>query len=85
MAVGMRNWTPFIADAIEELRGRGIVRVIGIPLAPQVSTLSIGKYFTAASRRSRTAWSWSGVALVLHAPAAAARVRRARPRRSPGA
>ena len=49
VAVGMRNWTPFIAEAIEELRGRGIVRLIGIPLAPQVSTLSIGKYYTAAS------------------------------------
>jgi len=49
VAVGMRNWKPFIADAIEELRGRGIVRLIGIPLAPQVSTLSIGKYYTAAS------------------------------------
>jgi ferrochelatase len=49
VAVGMRNWTPFIAAALDELRTAGVVRVIGIPLAPQFSTLSIGKYFAAAS------------------------------------
>jgi protoporphyrin/coproporphyrin ferrochelatase len=49
VAVGMRNWQPFIADAIEELRASGASRVVAIPLAPQFSTLSVGKYYAAAS------------------------------------
>ena len=49
VAVGMRNWKPFIADAIEELRASGVSRVVAIPLAPQFSTLSVGKYYAAAS------------------------------------
>jgi ferrochelatase len=48
VAVGMRNWTPFIKDAIGELASGDVSRVIGIPLAPQFSTLSIAKYFDAA-------------------------------------
>jgi ferrochelatase len=49
VAVGMRNWKPFIAAAIDELRAAGVTRVIAIPLAPQFSTLSVGKYYAAAS------------------------------------
>ena len=49
VAVGMRNWKPFIAQAIEELREAGVSRVIAIPLAPQFSTLSVGKYYGAAA------------------------------------
>ena len=49
VAVGMRNWKPFIADAIRELQAQGVDRVIGIPLAPQFSSLSVTKYFDAAS------------------------------------
>src|SRR3954469_6669461 len=45
VAVGMRNWTPFIKDAIGALASQGVSRVVGIPLAPQFSTLSIAKYF----------------------------------------
>jgi ferrochelatase len=48
VAVGMRNWTPFIKDAIGELASQGVSRIVGIPLAPQFSTLSIAKYFDAA-------------------------------------
>src|SRR3989442_12200981 len=40
VAVGMRNWKPFIADALQSLEGTGATPVIGIPLAPQFSTLS---------------------------------------------
>ena len=50
VAVGMRNWKPFIKDAIAGLAGRGVTRVIGIPLAPQFSTLSVSKYFDAAAQ-----------------------------------
>ena len=35
IAVGMRNWTPFIKDAIVGLAAAGVTRVIGIPMAPQ--------------------------------------------------
>src|SRR5438128_4215762 len=48
VAVGMRNWTPFIKDALAELAAAGVTRVIGIPLAPQFSTLSVQKYNDAA-------------------------------------
>jgi ferrochelatase len=48
VAVGMRNWHPFIKDALAELAGAGVSRVIGIPLAPQFSTLSVQKYNDAA-------------------------------------
>jgi ferrochelatase len=50
VAVGMRNWQPFIKDALADLASRGVTRVIGIPLAPQFSTLSVAKYFDAANR-----------------------------------
>lgn len=46
--VGMRNWQPFIGDALARLEAAGVDRVIGIPLAPQYSTLSVRKYVAAA-------------------------------------
>jgi ferrochelatase len=49
VAIGMRNWRPFIKDALEEFAGRGIARVIGVPMAPQFSTLSVQKYVDAAT------------------------------------
>jgi ferrochelatase len=49
VAAGMRNWKPSIADAVDRLRASGVTRVIGIPLAPQFSTLSSAKYFDAAA------------------------------------
>jgi len=48
VAVGMRNWKPFIKTALEELAAAGVTRVIGIPLAPQFSSLSVQKYIDAA-------------------------------------
>ena len=48
VAVGMRNWRPFIADAVGEIYRNGAVRIVGIPLAPQFSTLSVQKYMDAA-------------------------------------
>ena len=49
VAVGMRNWTPFIKDALADLARAGVTCVVGIPLAPQFSTLSVTKYFDAAA------------------------------------
>jgi ferrochelatase len=48
VAVGMRNWSPFIKDALVRLAAAGVARVIGIPMAPQFSTLSVQKYIDAA-------------------------------------
>jgi protoporphyrin/coproporphyrin ferrochelatase len=48
VAVGMRNWRPFIPDALKELADEGAERIIGIPMAPQFSTLSVQKYADAA-------------------------------------
>lgn len=48
VAVGMRNWHPFIKDALHELKSAGVTRVVGIPMAPQYSTLSVQKYIDAA-------------------------------------
>ena len=49
VAVGMRNWRPFIKDAFAGLVAAGADCVIGIPLAPQFSTLSVQKYLEAAT------------------------------------
>jgi ferrochelatase len=46
--VGMRNWDPFIKDGLARLAAKGASRVIGIPLAPQFSTLSVQKYIDSA-------------------------------------
>jgi ferrochelatase len=48
VAVGMRNWKPFIKEALAGLAAAGVTRVIGIPMAPQFSTLSVQKYNDAA-------------------------------------
>jgi ferrochelatase len=49
VAVGMRNWRPFITDAIAELVAAGVTRIVGIPMAPQFSTVSVQKYIDAAT------------------------------------
>jgi ferrochelatase len=50
VAVGMRNWKPFIREALDELHADGVERIIAIPLAPQFSTLSVAKYYDAAAK-----------------------------------
>jgi len=42
--VGMRNWHPYIADVVAQMRADGITRTIAICLAPQNSRTSIGLY-----------------------------------------
>lgn len=49
VAVGMRNWTPYLSDAVEQLVRTGVSRIVAIPLAPQFSTLSVAKYYDAAA------------------------------------
>jgi ferrochelatase len=42
--VGMKHWTPRIADAASQALAEGAERVIGLVLAPHFSRLSIGGY-----------------------------------------
>jgi ferrochelatase len=42
--VGMRNWKPFIGDAVKAIASQGFERVIAICLAPQNSRTSVGLY-----------------------------------------
>lgn len=41
---GMRNWHPFIADTVAEMRRDGVTRIKAICLAPQNSRTSVGLY-----------------------------------------
>jgi protoporphyrin/coproporphyrin ferrochelatase len=45
--VGMRNWKPFIADAVKAIASKRYERVIAICLAPQNSRTSVGLYRSA--------------------------------------
>jgi protoporphyrin/coproporphyrin ferrochelatase len=47
--VGMRNWKPFIADAVKAIASEGYERVVAICLAPQNSRTSVGLYRSAVS------------------------------------
>ena len=42
--VGMRNWKPYIADVVHQMRADGITRAVVICLAPQNSRTSVGLY-----------------------------------------
>lgn len=45
---GMRNWRPFIADALQQMSADGVRRVVALCLAPQNSRTSVGLYRQAA-------------------------------------
>jgi ferrochelatase len=47
--VGMRNWKPFIADAVKEIASQNYDGIIAICLAPQNSRTSVGLYRSAVS------------------------------------
>jgi len=47
--VGMRNWRPFIAEAVREMMDLGVEQVVAICLAPQNSSTSVGLYWKALS------------------------------------
>jgi protoporphyrin/coproporphyrin ferrochelatase len=42
--VGMRNWKPYVADAVRRMKDDGVEHVIAICLAPQNSRTSTGLY-----------------------------------------
>ena len=41
----MRNWRPFIREAVAEMQTAGVERIVALCLAPQYSKFSIGLYF----------------------------------------
>jgi ferrochelatase len=47
--VGMRNWKPFIAEAVKAIASKQYERVIAVCLAPQNSRTSVGLYRSAVS------------------------------------
>ena len=51
--VGMRNWKPFIADAVRQMMSDGVEQVLAICLAPQNSSTSVGLYRTALMAEMR--------------------------------
>jgi len=50
--VGMRNWKPYVADAVKQMRAEGVERVVAICLAPQNSRTSVGLYRNAAYKEA---------------------------------
>ena len=50
--VGMRNWNPFIADAVSAMVADGIEHAVAICLAPQNSRTSVGLYRSALADNS---------------------------------
>jgi len=42
--VGMRNWKPFISEAVRQIKADGVEHVVALCLAPQNSRTSIGLY-----------------------------------------
>ena len=54
--VGMRNWHPYIADVVAQMRRDGVTHVKAVCLAPQNSRTSVGLY-RARGTRGR---SWDG-------------------------
>jgi len=52
---GMRNWHPFIAETMEQVRDAGVERVAAICLAPQYSETSVGLYMRRAGEARQRA------------------------------
>lgn len=42
--VGMRNWNPFVADALKRMESQGVEQAVAICLAPHNSRTSVGLY-----------------------------------------
>lgn len=51
--VGMRNWKPFVADAVRAMNQEGATHVVALCLAPQNSRTSVGLYRAALAKEER--------------------------------
>ena len=50
--VGMRNWKPYIREAVKTMREDGVARVVALCLAPQNSQTSVGLYRNATFKEA---------------------------------
>ena len=48
--LGMRNWNPFLADTLREIKGRGLSRGLGVVLAPHRCEASFERYVRAVEQ-----------------------------------
>ena len=55
--VGMRNWRPFIAEAIAEIKAQGVAHIRVLCLAPQYSRTSTGLYRRALDAAIKDAYA----------------------------
>jgi protoporphyrin/coproporphyrin ferrochelatase len=55
--VGMRNWKPFIADAVRAMISDGVAHVVAICMAPQNSRTSVGLYRSALTGNSEISFT----------------------------
>ena len=51
--VGMRNWKPYIADALKQMQFDGIEHAVALCLAPQNSRTSVGLYRSAVEKEAK--------------------------------
>ena len=71
--VGMRNWKPFVADTVEQMKDAGVKKLRAICLAPQNSRTSVGLYRRALETAAAGAFDidfvagWSEHALLVRA------------------
>ena len=77
--VGMRNWRPYIADVVKQMRVDGVEEAAAICLAPQNSRTSVGLYrravlAEAAGMRVDFLEGWAGEPLLAEAYAERLRV-----------
>jgi ferrochelatase len=52
--VGMRHWSPYIRDAVEDARREGVERLVGLPLAPHYARVSVGAYHAELEKTGMT-------------------------------
>jgi ferrochelatase len=43
--IGMRHWTPWIKDAVDQMMADGVRQAVALALAPHYSSMSTAKYF----------------------------------------
>jgi len=78
--IGMRNWTPFVADALQAMTANGIEHAVAICLAPQNSRTSVGLYRASLTAGGKTSFtvdfveSWHDHPLLIQAFAEKLRV-----------
>jgi protoporphyrin/coproporphyrin ferrochelatase len=53
--IGMRNWHPFLTEAMQRVAADGIGRLIAICMTPQYSDMSVGLYMRSAEEAWRDA------------------------------